>query len=172
VHAVVPEHIPAYVVTDAEAISSFLMALLSLSAIRAYELSGLIAMARGQLKRAFVPTPSTLLAVAAPATKLVTLDDIIIFWIMLPPQLGTNANVPSNDIATAPTFNKFVLKEIVVTSMVTRSTFRKVYALFWDTIANAGCVPRKLTATTPLLDMYPLAYPVGAVPNTAVSQVE
>jgi len=29
-----------------------------------------------------------------------------------------------------------------------------------------------LTATAPLEVMYPLAYPVGAVPNTVVSQVE
>jgi hypothetical protein len=35
--------------------------------------------------------------------------------------------------------------------------------------ASQICV---LTTTAPLLDMYPLAYPVGAVPNTAVSQVE
>ena len=42
--------------------------------------------------------------------------------------------------------------------------------------ADVAYVPAEqanpLTTTAPLLDMYPLAYPVGAVPNKAVSQVE
>ena len=96
-------------------------------------------MALGHLKPALVPTPSSLLPAKVPATKLVTLEDIITFWIILAPQLGTNANEPSEDIATAPALDMPVLNENVVVVLVARSTFLKVPALFWAIIANTVC---------------------------------
>jgi hypothetical protein len=138
VHCAVPEQIPAYVVTAREVRSSFLMALLSLSAIKAYALDGCIAMALGHLKPAFVPVPSSLLAVAVPAIMLVTLEDRMTFWTRLFQQSGTKAKEASADTATWPTLVMPEPNVMVVTSLVARSIFLKFPALFSPTRANTG----------------------------------
>jgi hypothetical protein len=87
-------------------------------------------------------------------------------------QLGTSAKVPSGLIAAAPTFPKVSVNVRLDTVLVPRSTFLRVPALFCPMMANTGTEFARLIATLPSPDMYPLAYPSGAVPNMLVSQVE
>jgi hypothetical protein len=60
---------------------------------------------------------------------------------------------------------------MVVIALVARSIFLKLPTLFSPISANTGRVLCKLTATNPLEVVYPLAYPVGAVPNIVASHV-
>jgi hypothetical protein len=100
-----------------------------------------------------------------------TLEDRMTFWTRLFVQSGTKAKEASAEMVTWPTLLVPEPKEMVVTALVARSIVLKLPALFSPMRANTGRVSCLLTATIPLEDMYPLAYPVGAVPNMVVSQL-
>ena len=138
VQAVVPEQVPASVVTRKEGRSNLLMALFSRSAISAYVVSGWMAIALGHLKPELVPQPSILPAVVDPATTLLALDDRITLWTRLFAQSGTNAYEPSGERVTWPTFNILEPNVMVVTALVATSILLKLPALFWAIRANTG----------------------------------